>query len=147
MGQHRADVAVERHGEGAGIEARRGAGAPGIQHDPELLVRARVAVKAPEALDERLARALVDLLRLRLAHRGPRLRERPPDRGDAERALGAEVLGGIGDESVPEVERDETDHEAKRGLRLPRYASMASRGSPVAKDCPNALTPYSTAVR
>ena len=73
MGQHRADVAVERHGERAGIEARRGAGAPGIQHDPELLLGARVAVEAPEALDERLARALVDLLRLRLAHRGPRV--------------------------------------------------------------------------
>ncbi len=73
--------------------------------------------------------------------------QRPPDRGHAERALGAEVLGGIGDERVPEVERDEADHEAKRGLRLPRYASIASRGSPVAKDWPNALTPYSTAVR
>ncbi len=85
--------------------------------------------------------------RLRLAHRSPRILQRVPDRGDPERVLGAEVLGGIGDERVPEVERDEADHGAKRGLRLPRYASIASRGSPVVKDWPNALTPYSTAVR
>ena len=62
----------------------------------------------------------------------PASRQRAPDGGHAERALGPEVLGRIGDEGVPEVERDEADHEAKRGLRFSRYASIASRGSPVA---------------
>ena len=53
MGQHRADVAVERRRERGGIEARRDARAPGVQHDPELLVAGSGPVEAPEALGQR----------------------------------------------------------------------------------------------
>ena len=120
MGQHRADVAVERRHERGGAEARGDAGAPGVQNDPELLLVARVTVEAPEALGQHDARALVNVLRLDLAHRGPRVAQRAPDRRHPQGVLSAEVVGGIGDEGVPEVERDEADHEAKRGLRLPR---------------------------
>jgi hypothetical protein len=51
---------------------------------------------------------------------GPRVVQRAPDGLDAARALGAQVLRRIGDQRVPEIEGDEADHEAKRGLRLPR---------------------------
>src|SRR5882762_1392517 len=108
--EHRLDVA----GDGL-LEESGGHGVPRprrrrLEHEAHLLGDRRIAVPAPEALDQHVLRPVVGVHHVGQAEHAAGAAENPVERADAEQPLVAHIFRRVMDERFPEIERDGAEH-------------------------------------
>ena len=125
--QHGLDVAGERLLEVRGGHRLADARGDDLEHEPHLLLDARIAILAPEALGEHALRAIVGLHDQRLLELAAGSTDGPVEGLDAEPPLAAQVLRRILHERFPEIEGHRLEHGP---TRTSAGASRGRRGSP-----------------
>src|SRR6266852_3110353 len=125
--QHGLDVAGKRILEVRGGHRLADARGNDLEDEPHLLLDARIAVLAPEALGEHALRAIVGLHDERFLELAAGSTDGLVEGLDAEPPLGAQVLRRILHERLPEIEGHRLDHGP---TRTSAGASRERRGPP-----------------